>query len=310
MLNSIKAMAAEIALQLDELPRLKMPDPITDKIAFIGSGDSYVAALAAHYLAPDRVACCRPSDVIAAPSVLEDKAACFVSASGRTLANIRAAELAKGKALRTYAITADPSSMLAQVCDHVIRMSYRTAGKTSGTISFTASMLVCAYLASTGVIRYPVGMRLLFNKSSEDAASVNISTSKSATFLGDALLYPVVQYAALKFNEVFGSSAVAHSLEDFCHAPLFGVEEQEPIVIFGTNRDNAGVRLQKTLLDAGFHASYIDCPAEGIKTLLYGTFVVQNMVLNLARNENLKECYFMQDKERLKMSSRLIYGEE
>ena len=62
------------------------------------------------------------------PDILNDKTAYFISISGNTLDNILAARIAKKKDVRTVAITRDPRSKLARLCDDLIELKYRYYG--------------------------------------------------------------------------------------------------------------------------------------------------------------------------------------
>jgi hypothetical protein len=81
-------MALDMDRQIADLPKMSMPDPLSGQIAFVSSGDSYVAGLAAHYLSSGRATCHHPADIIANPLIVHDRIVCFVSISGKTRANL------------------------------------------------------------------------------------------------------------------------------------------------------------------------------------------------------------------------------
>jgi len=301
--NSIDAMALDIEHQLVDLPAMPLPEPVQGRAVLVGSGDSYAAALAGSYLSSNRVLCCHPADIIADPTVVEGARVYFISISGRTRANVLAAESAHRSGASIVAVTADPASPLAKACDSTFQLQFKSAGKTSGTIGFTASLLACARIAASATC--PVDLGTIHDAAASNAArlAVHVKT-KSVVLLGESLLYPVAMYGALKFNEVFGSRASAHHLEDFCHAPLFGHREDQ-IVVIGTGNN---AQISRRLKRAGLKILYIDCGKyDGLESVFYATFFMQHLVLAVARRKKMKECYFLQNKKLLAASSDIIY---
>lgn len=293
-------MALDMERQAADLPAMSMPEPLPGPVAFVGSGDSYVAGLAAYYLSSGRASCHHPEDIIAEPLIAHGRIACFVSVSGRTRANVLAAQAAHKAGLHTIAVTADPSSVLAKACDRVVKLSYRSAGKTSGTISFTASLLACAWLADK--IICPIDVKDIYKNAGKNAARIgNRIGQGNVVMLGDSLFYPVATYGALKFNEVLGSRAVAYPLEDFFHAPLFGAKRNDRIITVGNDSKPAAL-----LKRAGLKSFRIDCKGTEIDSLLHAVFSMQHLVLQIAKKQKRKECYFMKDKK-LRVSSSFIY---
>lgn len=280
------------------------------EIAFAGSGDSYVAAMAACYLSQGRAHAHRPPDIAADPAVARGRDLYFVSVSGATRANVLAATAARRAGLRTAAVTADASSQLAKACDDVIRLEFRSAGvKTSGTIGFTACLLACAALAGHGqeIAGAASDIASIYNAAKKEVSKKPIGKGRSTMIvLGDSLLYPAAAYGALKFNEVLGARAFAYPLEEFFHAPLFGLQKGDMVIIVGPD-GNPARRLEKE----GFASLHIGCgdPSQngGINTLLYAAFVMQHLALGAARERGLEECYFVKNKKLLKASSDFIY---
>nr|WP_294804109.1 SIS domain-containing protein [uncultured Nitrososphaera sp.] len=300
-MNSIEAMAQDIGRQLDDLPRLVLPAP-AGNVAFVGSGDSYAAALAACYLSSGRATCWRPADVISDPSLLVGRSACFVSISGRTRSNIQAASAARKAGVPTVAITADGKSPLASACDSVFALDFKSAGKTSGTISFAASMLACTHLATQGKTGCPADLNEIYARASKAAGRLagRVRTG-SIIMLGDSLLFSVAMYGALKFNEVFGSRAQAYPLEEFFHAPLFGLKCNDQVIVLGTKGDYVALARRVNGLP-------VDCSASvPVELLFYAVFFIQHLVLAVAKKKRLQECYFMRNKRLLKTSSKVIY---
>lgn len=295
-------MAHDMERQLVDLPAMPLPDAATGRIILVGSGDSYAAALAACHLSSGRAFCCHPADIIADPAIADSARAFFVSISGRTWANILAAKIARKNAT-TIAITADAGSALASACDSAFALRFKSAGKTSGTIGFTTSLLACARIAADKTC--PSDLKSIYKDAARKASSLAGSVdARNPVLLGDHVLHPIAIYGALKFNEVFGSKAVAYPLEDFCHAPVFGHKGDE-LIIFGSKED---AKVSRRLGHAGFKTRYIDCGKyDGLDSIIYGAFFVQHLALLIARKKKLKECYFLRDKKILDASSDIIY---
>src|SRR3712207_1434262 len=96
-------MRAEIEYQVQDLCGLDLsssssphpsPSPSTDSdcCLFVGSGDSYIAGLAAQYFSSSHAICCYPIDIIKNPSLVGRRNLFIVSISGNTQANILAAK--------------------------------------------------------------------------------------------------------------------------------------------------------------------------------------------------------------------------
>lgn len=302
-MNSIEAMALDIKRQLTDLPAMPLPEPATGRVVIAGSGDSYAAALVAHYLSSGRVLCCQPVDIISDPKIAGGASMYFVSISGRTKTNVLAAASARRVGASTVAITADITSPLAAACDRGFVLEFKSAGKTSGTIGFTASLLACARISAD--VACPADLKSIYNAAARKAVALaGVVKTKNAVFLGDSILHPIAMYGALKFNEVFGSRSVAYPLEDFCHAPLFGHKDDQAIML-GARND---VGISRRLKRAGLQVLYVDCGKyDSLRSVLYATFFIQHLVLSIAKRKKMKECYFFRDKKLLAASSDIIY---
>jgi hypothetical protein len=55
--------------------------------------------------------------------------------------------------------------------------------------------------------------------------------------LGNNILYAPALYSSLQMSEFFGSTAVAHKLEEFYHSPIFGFKKTHNLWIFDQNED-------------------------------------------------------------------------
>lgn len=314
-MNAIEAMQAEIEYQVQDLHNLNLSSPWVRDSLFVGSGDSYVAGLAAQYFSGSHAICCYPIDIIKNPSLVERRNLFIVSISGNTLANILAAKIAKKHGVsKITALTARPSSRLAKSCDQTIELKYRNTGiVTAGTISFVASMIKCISL--TIQLRLPSDLRKIYNRAETQAEQViskidnksRTSSSSSYFILGNGQLHAIAMYGALKFNEVFGASAMVYPVEEFCHSPLFSIKETDQAIVLGDNDDN-NRKLSKRLNEEGFSSVHVRFKNTGIELLLQATFFIQLLVLKLAQKYGLTSCHFLSNKKLLRVSSDFIYG--
>jgi fructoselysine-6-P-deglycase FrlB-like protein len=330
--DAIEAMQAEIEYQVQDLCRLDVLSSSSptcnnnNSCLFIGSGDSYIAGLSAQYFSNSHAICCYPIDIIKNPLLVKSRNLFIVSISGNTQANILAAKIAKKHGASTItALTARSSSRLAKSCDQIIELRYRNTGIiTAGTISFTASMIKCISLSTR--LHMPSDLRKLYNHAEKQAEQVmgevdhksssnnnNIaigssysSNSSSYFLLGDGPLYAITKYGTLKFNEVFGTKALAYPAEEFCHSPLFSIKEADQAIVLGDG-DGNNRKLSKRLNEEGFSSIYVEFKNTGIELLLQATFFIQLFVLKLAQKYGLTTCHFLMNKKLLKMSSDFIY---
>jgi glutamine---fructose-6-phosphate transaminase (isomerizing) len=301
--NAIEAMQAEIWYQVQDLPRQELPSQNRNCL-FVGSGDSYVAGLAAQYASGGRALCCYPTDLIQNPSLASGRSVYVVSISGSTKANIFAAKIARKQGSSTTAITARPASLLARSCDRTVELRYKSAEvTTAGTISFTSSMLACTSLAIKLQLPDPAKVYRQAEKQAERIVG-NIDRKGSYFILGNDVLHPAAIYGALKFNEVFGAKAVPYQVEEFCHSPLFSVKKSDQIIVMG--RD--GGRLNGRLVKEGLSSVHAGFKGTGIELLLQSTFFIQLLVLKLAQRRKMTSCYFLKNKKLLRLSSNFIYG--
>jgi fructoselysine-6-P-deglycase FrlB-like protein len=286
---------------------------------FVGSGDSYIAGLAAQYFSGSRAICCSPIDIIKNPLLVKRRNLFVVSISGNTQANIIAAKIAKKHGVGTIsALTARSSSRLAKSCDQTIELKYKNTGiTTAGTISFTASMIKCISLSTE--LQLPSNLRKMYNRAENQAKQAiskiddksNSSSSTSYFILGNSQLHAIAMYGALKFNEVFGAKAMAYPTEEFCHSPLFSIKETDQAIVLGGEEDDDdddnSSKLSKRLNEEGFASVHVGFKPTGIELLLQATFFIQLFVLKLAQKYSLTSCYFLRNEKLLRVSSDFIY---
>jgi fructoselysine-6-P-deglycase FrlB-like protein len=317
-MNAIEAMQSEIEYQVQDLHKLHLSSPVSNCL-FVGSGDSYIAGLAAQYFSGSRAICCSPIDIIKNPLLVKRRNLFLVSISGNTQANIIAAKIAKKHGVGTIsALTARSSSRLAKSCDQTIELKYKNTGiTTAGTISFTASMIKCISLSTE--LQLPSNLRKMYNRAENQAKQAiskiddksNSSSSTSYFILGNSQLHAIAMYGALKFNEVFGAKAMAYPTEEFCHSPLFSIKETDQAIVLGGQEDDDdddnSSKLSKRLNEEGFASVHVGFKPTGIELLLQATFFIQLFVLKLAQKYSLTSCYFLRNEKLLRVSSDFIY---
>jgi fructoselysine-6-P-deglycase FrlB-like protein len=316
-MNAIEAMQSEIEYQVQDLHKLHLSSPVSNCL-FVGSGDSYIAGLAAQYFSGSRAICCSPIDIIKNPLLVKRRNLFVVSISGNTQANILAAKIAKKHGVGTIsALTARSSSRLAKSCDQTIELKYKNTGiTTAGTISFTASMIKCISLSTE--LQLPSNLRKMYNRAENQAKQAiskiddkSNSSSTSYFILGNSQLHAIAMYGALKFNEVFGAKAIAYPTEEFCHSPLFSIKETDQAIVLGGEEDHDdddnSSKLSKRLNEEGFASVHVGFKPTGIELLLQATFFIQLFVLKLAQKYSLTSCYFLRNEKLLRVSSDFIY---
>ena len=312
-MNAIEAMQAEIEYQVQDLHKLELSSPVSNCL-FVGSGDSYIAGLAAQYYSGSHAICCSPIDIIKNHLLVKRRNLIVVSISGNTRANILAAKIAKKHGVGTIsALTARSSSRLAKSCDQTIELKYKSTGiTTAGTISFTLSMIKCISLSTE--LQLPSNIRKMYIRADKQARQAiskiddkSNSSNTSYFILGNSQLHAIALYGALKFNEIFGAKAMAYPAEEFCHSPLFSIKNIDQAIVLGGDADNNSRKLSKRLNEEGFSSVHVGFKSTGIELLLESTFFMQLFVLKLAQKYGLTSCYFLRNKKLLKVSSDFIY---
>ena len=312
-MNAIEAMQAEIEYQVQDLHKLELSSPVSNCL-FVGSGDSYIAGLAAQYYSGSHAICCSPIDIIKNYLLVKRRNLFVVSISGNTQANILAAKIAKKHGVRTIsALTARSSSRLAKSCDQTIVLKYKNTGiTTAGTISFTLSMIKCISLSTE--LQLPANLRKIYNHAEKQAKQAiskidnrNNNSNTSYFILGNGQLHAIALYGALKFNEIFGVKAMAYPAEEFCHSPLFSIKETDQAIVLGGDDGDKSRNLSKRLNEEGFSSVHVGFKRTGIELLLQSTFFIQLFALKLAQKYGLTSCYFLRNKKLLRVSSDFIY---
>jgi glucosamine--fructose-6-phosphate aminotransferase (isomerizing) len=259
-------------------------------------------------------------EIVNNPKILKNHRLYIVSVSGNTKSNILAAKISRKQKIQTTAITANPESILAKNCDEIIELRYKSTGiPTSGTISFTSSLLCC--LSLIGKINL-LDLTWIYRQTNNEVENIIYSTPEKASsyvFLGEGILFPVAIYGSLKINEVFGIRSFAYHFEEFCHSPIFSIKKNDKMIILGNKEyDNTSdQKLNKKLKKLGIDSTFVECTISKsnikkmhvIETLLKSIIFLQLYVVKQAARKRVKNCFFLKNKDLLKLSSTSIYGD-
>ena len=318
-MNSIELMKKEIEQQVG---KLKITDFEKNKKSseylFVGSGDSFVSGLIASYESNFNCLCIDPVELIINPTLSKNKIVCFISISGKTKENILAAKKVKKYCKETIAITANPTSDLAKNCMRVINIGYQKPSLvTAGTLGFILTTMTALALAKKS--KAVNNTKIIYEKAEQFANDTidkikkysSLNKDRSFFFLGTSTLFPICCYGSLKINEVLGLKSSAFSVEYFCHSPLFSLTHKDILLIFSSKNQHINKKANKLndlLNKQNFYSFLIEIPFKtNIEILFFSTFFVQLFVYGLAKEKKLKNCYFLENKELLKISSDLIY---
>lgn len=301
-MNSIESLKIDFNSQIKYLGNLHN-EKMFEECIYVGSGDSFVAGLIVEYLT-QKCKCYSPSDLINS-RLLEGKTYCFISVTGKTKANIELARRAKESGLKTVAVTANENSKLAQVCDQLVPLNIiKVKTPTAGFRTFVANVITCLQLLG-------ISPPNKFNIWHKKAVELSSNLSESMTLpqdtiyvLGNNLLYPLALYTSFQMAEFFGTTAVAHKLEEFCHSPIFGLKKSHDILILGQNEKRYSASLEGLGLPVYYSELY---NSEGVAQEFQSIFLVQNLMLQLADKYGITELQYLSKEGILNTSSDIIY---
>lgn len=296
-MNTIDAFANDVSLQLDYLEKFK-PQKMVKNAIFVGSGDSMCAAMLAEAFSNYSARSCDPLELAKNKIIAAKKHAYFVSISGNTIANVRAAKLV----LKKTAITRNGLSKLAKACKDTILLDYSDSGiLTSGSIGFLASALTCISLVYKFKIK---NTKKLFLQAV--SKSRKITPHNRIYILGNQYTYPIAMYASAKLGEILGMDSHCEKIEQFSHMGLFTARKGDTILILGQkNPHNA--KLASSLKKIGLRVYHPWINGDEISQVLFYTFVSQMMPLEIARKKKTRDCYFITQKKIRAASSGMIY---
>jgi len=304
-MNSIESLKLDFNSQIKQLYNIHNRKLFDDCI-FVGSGDSYVAGLIVEYLTSHKCRCYSPSDLFNS-RFIKDNTYCFISVTGKTRANIEVARRASQEGVKTVAVTLNKKSDLAQICDEIVLPEIkRTDTPTAGFGTFVGNVVTCLQIAGLTIpqkfdIWHKKGVELSLN-----LLESMLLPNDTIYILGNNIQYALATYASLQMAEFFGSTAVAHKLEEFCHSPIFGFKKSNHLWILGQNEDQIRRRLNRL----GLQLSYFELDNSDIFAQLFvSIFFVQNLILLLAEKYGYTELQYVKMKDVLMASSDIIYSE-
>ena len=301
-MNSIGSLKLDFNSQIEQLNKIQN-EKMFEECIYIGSGDSFVAGLIAEYLT-QKCKCYSPSD-LANSRLQDDKTYCFISVTGKTKANIEIALRAQKAGLRTAAVTANEKSKLAQICDQVIPLNItRIKTQTAGFCTFVANVITCLQLSGVDVpSKFDLWHKNAVEISSKILKSLNLP-DHVLYILGNNLLYPLALYTSFQMAEFFGTTAVPHKLEEFCHSTIFGLKKSHSVWILGQNEKICSSRIE----ELGVRSSYIELyNSDMLSQVFQSIFILQSLMLLLAERYEFTELQYLEKKDILKVSSDLIY---
>ena len=303
-MNYIESVKLDFNRQISELGKINN-DKISDNLIFVGSGDSYVVGLVVEYLTDHKCKCYSPSDLLNS-ELSNDRIYCFVSVTGRIRSNISVAEHALQAGSKTVAITFNENSKLAQICDKIIQPRLkRLHTPAPGFGGFVANVVACLQVAGIPV---PKKFDMWYQNAVKISQNVldSIALPEDTIFvLGNNILYPLALYTSFQLAEFFGTTAVAHKLEEFCHAPVFGIKKSHQLCILGQKEESISQMLHRL----GFKLSYMELYNQDILSQLFESiFFVQNLMLLLAEKYGHTTLKYLMMKDVLKASSDIIYS--
>jgi fructoselysine-6-P-deglycase FrlB-like protein len=311
---SIRAMEKEILSQAEDLPsfaselrKKQLPRTKPSSFVFTGSGDSYATAVFAQELSRGEAFASDPYELLMNIRKTKGKKLAIVSVSGKTKTNVKLARKAKRIATKIIAITANPESPLAKEADETLQLNYRATGiLTSGTVSFTTSMLACTALLGNLPRNVELGTALTDNTLlGENRESI---TKGSFVLTGSGVNYSLSLYGAAKINEVLGARAEAVCPEELGHAKLFPIAKKQDLIVCVSSGQDKAMETHKLLRQGGLASMVLSVPSGHLVNRSLGIAIrLQRFALSLARKNGLKECAFLRDKGRLLLSNRMIY---
>ena len=318
-MNSIELMKKEIEQQVGKLKITNFEkNKKSSEYLFIGCGDSFVSGLIASYESNFNCLCMDPTEIICNPTLSKNKRVCFISISGKTKENILAAKKVKQYCKETIAITANPTSDLAKNCMKVINLDYQIPPlATAGTLGFILTTMTALALVKKS--KLVINTKKIYEKAEELSHDIidkikkyfSFTKDHSIFFLGTSTLFPISCYGSLKINEVLGLKSSAFSVEYFCHSPLFSVTHKDILLIFSSKNQHMNKKANKLnylLNKQKFYSFLIEIPFNtNVEILFFSSFFVQLLVYGLAKEKKLKNCFFLENKELLEISSHLIY---
>jgi fructoselysine-6-P-deglycase FrlB-like protein len=307
-MNSIESLKVDFNSQIIQLNKIHN-EKVDDNCIFVGSGDSYVAGLIVALITNHNSASYSPSDLLNS-KLNEDRTYCFISVSGRTKSNITVARRATESGVNTIAVTMNKDGMLSQACKRTILIDYEIEMTPVTSFStFSSSVVTCLQLAGVNIpkkfdVWHNNGVKLSQKFFDSDSFGDSMNTM-TVFILGNNILYPLAFYTSLKMTEFFGTTAISHKLEEFCHSPVFGIKKSHQLWILGQDEKTIAQKLARLDLKVSYIELY---NKDALSQLFESIFFVQSLMLLLAEKYGYSELNYLMMKDVLKASSDIIYS--
>ena len=298
----------DLAKFADSLRKNRIRLPVSTRMTFTGSGDSWAAALFAKEAAKEVAVAGDPYELSRGLTHARNETIVIISVSGRTRANVELARRARIMGRRTIAVTSDAKSPLARICEASMILSYQNAGTlTSGTSSFTSSLLACAKIL--GMLPRTVKVEQALSGAKKWAKGLRLSSRGLSLFVGSGVDRALAEYGACKVQEVLGSKAIATYPEQVGHSLLFSLDPANDTIVCIDSLGKGKTReLQEHLTRSRFRAHKIFLDRKDVLTNSIAiAFHLQCLALFNAESIGLRDCAFLGNRSRLELSNKLIY---
>jgi fructoselysine-6-P-deglycase FrlB-like protein len=307
-LREIEAQAFDLPDYLQYLDSLSLDPADPNDSLFVGAGDSYAAASFAERLANFGPRSFDPYDLIRNPQAAKDKSVFIISVSGKTRANLEVAEAVRPLAKEVIVITANEESTLAKSSSREVHLKFsKSPGLTPGTNSFTCSLLAMSAILGNRTGKLEVAKMI---EQAKGRMHTNLDFPSGVHFVGSGLYYPIAMYGYAKLCEFVGGPAEYQLLEEFSHMNLFSVRDKDLVVILPAGQeDRRSLDLHASLERAGIKSLLLafEKSNDKISQAIYYSIQLQYLALTLAQLHGLKEPAFLQRKNLLEISDRMIY---
>ena len=222
---------------------------------------------------------------------------------------LRVMRSAKESGIKTVAVTLNKNSKLAKVCQQIVPLKITKINTVNaGFSTFVGNIVTCLQIAG-------IDVPLKFDTWHEKGIELSLNLLNTVTLpqekerlclLGNNILYAIVLYISFQMAEFFGTTATPHKLEEFCHSPIFGLKKSDYVWILGQNEKRYSSRLERLNLRVSYMELY---NSDVISQVFQSIFLIQNLMLLLAKRHGYTERKFLLKEDVLKASSNIIYND-
>jgi glucosamine 6-phosphate synthetase-like amidotransferase/phosphosugar isomerase protein len=145
VMDSLEKIKFDYAAQINSLNQVSSRKK-SKNCVFVGSGDSYVAGLIAESVSNHQCNCYSPADLMRS-KFMENSTYYFISVKGRPRSNIEVSRRATKAGAETVAVTFDPTSEIAKVCNEIYTLETSMTNTSTSYSTFTTNVVTCLELA-------------------------------------------------------------------------------------------------------------------------------------------------------------------